>query len=62
LGDVYLIAGFGSWLGFEKFLYLLVLSSLLGIIYFAIFGRHIKNFEIPFGSSMGLSFIVLFFV
>jgi leader peptidase (prepilin peptidase)/N-methyltransferase len=62
LGDVYLIAGFSSWLGFEKFLYLLVLSSLLGIIYFAIFGRHIKNFEIPFGSSMGLSFIVLFFV
>ena len=62
LGDVYLIAGFSSWLGFEKFLYLLVLSSLLGIIYFAIFGRQIKNFEIPFGSSMGVSFLILFFI
>lgn len=62
LGDVFLVAGFGSWLGFEKFLYLLVLSSLLGIIYFAIFGRQIKNFEIPFGSSMGVSFLILFFI
>ena len=62
LGDVYLIAGFGSWLGFEKFLYLLVLSSLIGIVYFIIFGRKIKDFEIPFGSSMGLSFILLVFI
>ena len=61
LGDVYLIAGFGSWLGFEKLLYLLILSSLIGIIYYAILGRNIKNFEIPFGSSMGLSFIILFY-
>ena len=60
-GDIYLIAGFGSWLGFEKFLYLLIISSLLGIIYFIIFGRKIKNFEIPFGSAMGLSFISLFY-
>ena len=61
LGDVYLIAGFGSWLGFEKLLYLLILSSLIGIVYYAICGRNIKNFEIPFGSSMGLSFIILFY-
>jgi len=61
LGDIYLIAGFGSWLGFEKFLYLLIISSLLGIIYFIIFGRKIKNFEIPFGSAMGLGFISLFY-
>ena len=61
LGDIYLIAGFNSWLGFEKFLYLLIISSLLGIIYFIIFGRKIKNFEIPFGSAMGLSFISLFY-
>jgi leader peptidase (prepilin peptidase)/N-methyltransferase len=60
-GDIYLIAGFSSWLGFEKFLYLLIISSLLGIIYFIIFGRKIKNFEIPFGSAMGLSFISLFY-
>ena len=61
LGDVILIAGLGSWLGFEKFLFLLSLSSIIGIIYYLIFSKKNSEFQIPFGSAMGVAFILLFY-
>ena len=61
-GDVYLIAGIGAWLGFEKFLYILSLSSLIGIFYYLIIDKKNKNFEIPYGSALGISFILLMYI
>lgn len=63
LGDVYLIASLAIWTGFEKFLYLLVGSSITGIIFYLIFNKRNKeNFRIPFGSCIGITFIVLIFI
>ena len=62
LGDVYLIASLAIWTGFEKFLYLLIGSSITGIVFYVIFNRRNKeNFRIPFGSCIGITFIVLIF-
>ena len=63
LGDVYLIASLAVWTGFEKFLYLLIGSSVTGIIFYLIFNKRNKeNFRIPFGSCIGITFIVLIFI
>lgn len=63
LGDVYLIASLAIWTGFEKFLYLLIGSSITGIIFYLIFNKRNKeNFRIPFGSCIGITFIVLIFI
>lgn len=63
LGDVYLIASLAIWTGFEKFLYLLIGSSITGIVFYMIFNRRNKeNFRIPFGSCIGITFIVLIFI
>ena len=63
LGDVYLIASLTIWTGFEKFLYLLIGSSITGIIFYLIFNKRNKeNFRIPFGSCIGITFIVLIFI
>ena len=63
LGDVYLIASLALWTGFEKFLYLLIGSSITGIVFYLIFNRKNKeNFRIPFGSCIGITFIVLIFI
>jgi len=59
MGDVYLIAGLGAWLGFEKFCYILSISSIIGILYYLFRGNNDKNFEIPYGSALGVSFILL---
>ena len=59
MGDVYLIAGLGVWLGFEKFLYILSISSIIGIFYYLIVDKKSENFEIPYGSALGISFIIL---
>ena len=62
-GDILLIAGLTVWTGFKVFLYLLILSSLTGILYFLFFKKNEgKEFEIPFGSALGLSFIVLIYI
>ena len=61
-GDIILIAGLTAWTGFKFFLYLLILSSVAGIVYFYLFNKdRNENFEIPFGSSLGLSFIILLY-
>jgi leader peptidase (prepilin peptidase)/N-methyltransferase len=61
-GDIILIAGLTTWTGFRFFLYLLILSSIIGIFYYLIFNKNKdENFEIPFGSSLGLSFIILLY-
>jgi len=61
-GDIILIAGLTAWTGFKFFLYLLILSSVTGIVYYYLFNKErSENFEIPFGSSLGLSFIVLLY-
>jgi len=63
LGDVYLIASLALWTGFEKFLYLLIGSSITGIVFYLIFNRKNKeNFRIPFGSCIGITFIILIFI
>ena len=63
LGDVYLIASLALWTGFEKFLYLLIGSSITGIVFYLIFNRRNKeNFRIPFGSCIGITFIILIFI
>ena len=61
MGDVYLIAGLGAWLGFEKFLYILSISSILGIFYYLLKSSKDENFEIPYGSALGISFILLMY-
>ena len=61
MGDVYLIAGLGAWLGFEKFLYILSISSILGIFYYLLKNSKDENFEIPYGSALGISFILLMY-
>ena len=62
-GDIILIAGLSTWTGFNFFLYLLILSSVLGIIYYFLMNKNKnENFEIPFGSSLGVSFIILFYL
>ena len=61
-GDIILIAGLTAWTGFKFFLYLLILSSITGIIYYyALNKSRDENFEIPFGSSLGLTFIILIY-
>ena len=61
-GDIILIAGLSAWTGFKFFLYLLILSSISGIIYYYLLNKNRdENFEIPFGSSLGLSFIILLY-
>ena len=62
-GDIILIAGLAAWTGFLYFLYLLILSSVIGIIYFLLLNKDKSlNFEIPFGSSLGVSFIMLIYI
>ena len=62
-GDIILIAGLTAWTGFLYFLYLLILSSIIGIIYYLLLNNNkALNFEIPFGSSLGVSFIILIYV
>ena len=58
MGDVYLIAGLGVWLGFEKFLYILSISSFLGIFYYLLVGKKEENFEIPYGSALSIFFSI----
>tara|TARA_B110000305_G_C19441429_1_gene642110 strand:+ start:303 stop:1055 length:753 start_codon:yes stop_codon:yes gene_type:complete len=61
-GDIILIAGLSAWTGFKFFLYLLILSSVTGIVYYYLLNKNKdENFEIPFGSSLGISFIVLLY-
>ena len=61
-GDIILIAGLTAWTGFIFFLYLLILSSLIGIIYYYLLNKNRdESFEIPFGSSLGFSFIILLY-
>ena len=61
-GDIILIAGLTAWTGFKFFLYLLILSSIAGIIYYYLFNKNKdENFEIQFGSSLGISFIILLY-
>ena len=61
IGDVYLISGLGVWLGFEKILYIISISSFLGIFYYLLVGKKEENFEIPYGSALGISFILIFY-
>ena len=63
LGDIYLISSLAIWTGFEKFLYMLIGSSIIGIIFYLIFNtKRNKNFRIPYGSFIGVSFLILLFV
>ena len=61
-GDIILIAGLTTWTGFKFFLYFLILSSVMGIVYYFILNKKKdENFEIPFGSCLFFSFIVLLY-
>ena len=63
LGDIYLISSLAIWTGFEKFLYMLIGSSIIGIIFYLIFNtKRNKNFRIPYGSFIGVAFLILLFV
>ena len=47
-GDILLIAGLTVWTGFKVFLYLLILSSLTGILYFLLFKKvRERNLQYP---------------
>ena len=62
-GDILLIAGLTVWTGFKVFLYLLILSSLTGILYFLLFKKSEgKESAIPYGSALGLCFIFLIYL
>jgi leader peptidase (prepilin peptidase)/N-methyltransferase len=60
LGDAKLVAALSAWTGFENFLYLLIISSLIGIIYyFIVKKKKSQEVRIPFGSALGIGFIIL---
>jgi len=60
LGDAKLVAALSAWTGFEYFLYLLIISSLIGIIYyFIVKKKRSQEVRIPFGSALGIGFIIL---
>ena len=61
-GDILLIAGLTAWTGFLVFLYLLIISSIIGIFYYLLFNRKkLKDFQIPFGSALCFSFVLLLY-
>ena len=63
LGDVKMIAMIGAFLGLQAALATLVLSSLLGsvlgLIYIKISKQEASTYELPFGSFIGLSAMVI---
>ena len=65
LGDAKLIAGLSAWSGFESFLYILTVSSLIGILYFLTFPKNKrgkKDIYIPYGSCLSFAFMILLYV
>jgi len=64
LGDAKLIAGLSAWSGFESFLYILTVSSLIGILYFLTFPKNKrgkKDIYIPYGSCLTFAFMILLY-
>ena len=64
LGDAKLIAGLSAWSGFESFLYILTISSLIGILYFLTFPKNKrgkKDIYIPYGSCLSFAFMILLY-
>ena len=63
LGDVKLIAGLSAWSGFENFLYILIISSFMGIIYFYFSLKNEKKEDthIPYGSFLSFTFLFLMY-
>jgi leader peptidase (prepilin peptidase)/N-methyltransferase len=60
LGDIKLIGGLTIFTGFVFYIYLLLLSSALGILFYLLFKpKKQKAFRIPFGSCLGVAFILL---
>ena len=57
-GDIYLIGGLSSWIGFIDFVYLLSVSSIAGIILYLLQNKT-KNYEVPFGSALGVGFLLI---
>ena len=60
IGDIYLIGGLGAWLGFIHYFYILSVSSLIGIIFYLL-QKNKTNLEIPFGSALGIAFIIMMY-
>ena len=60
-GDIYLIGGLSSWIGFVDFVYLLSVSSIAGIILYLLQNKE-KNYEVPFGSALGVGFLLIAYV
>ena len=60
-GDIYLIGGLSSWIGFVDFVYLLSVSSIAGIMLYLLQNKA-KNYEIPFGSALGIGFFLIAYV
>jgi hypothetical protein len=50
-----------SWIGFVDFVYLLSVSSIAGIILYLLQNKE-KNYEIPFGSALGVGFLLIAYV
>ena len=64
LGDIKLIAGLSAWSGFESFLYILTISSLIGILYFLTVQKNKrgkKDIYIPYGSCLSFAFMILLY-
>jgi len=66
LGDAKLIAGLSAWSGFESFLYILTISSLIGILYFLTVPKNKnkrgkKDIYIPYGSCLSFAFMILLY-
>jgi leader peptidase (prepilin peptidase)/N-methyltransferase len=65
LGDVKMIAMIGAFLGLRMALLTLMLASMLGavggLIYIAITRKDSKTYELPFGSFLGLSALIVGF-
>ena len=57
-GDIYLIGGLSAWIGFVDFVYLLSISSIIGILLFLV-QKNKENYEIPFGSALGIGFFLI---
>ena len=64
LGDIKLIAGLSAWTGFESFLYILTVSSVIGILYFLAVSKNKrgkKDIYIPYGSCLSFAFMILLY-
>lgn len=64
-GDLKFAAAIGAWIGYEGSSYFLLLSSLIGIVWWliAVLGCAKKRgISIPFGPSLGFSGIILYFI